>query len=144
MSNSCAPIRVRTTVGWGYRRSRSNRTTCVGGLPGRKRARRITSTTPREPSEGPVKTNRRIEKSSRQLGPAMEGPEKNSRQPSSERGAGRTTHREEEAGGQATHAEVESAGLQDAPQGVGSLVVAGVGMAFDGDVVPGFHATPRP
>src|SRR5437899_9408671 len=87
--------------------------------------------------------HRRIEKSSRQLGAAVEGPEKNSRQPSSERGAGRTTRREEEAGGQATHAEVESAGLQDAPQGRRSLVVAGVGMAFDGDFVPRFHATLR-
>ena len=59
MRSSWAPIRARVTVGSEYLRSRSNRTTWVGGSLGSERARRSMSSTPREPSGGPVNTARR-------------------------------------------------------------------------------------
>src|SRR3989454_10835078 len=67
---------MRLTVGTENLRSRSNRTTWVGGSLGSEWARRSMSSTPREPSGGPVKTTRRPARPriSESRGPKFGGP----------------------------------------------------------------------
>jgi len=93
----------------------------------------------------PVVTNlrgqRRIQKSLRQVSPAVKGPKKDPDQASSKSIPGRMPrHREEQSRGQPTHADVEPPGSQHVPKRGSGTVIVSVGVAFDGHPDPSLNA----